>query len=160
MMSGSGGAIYDPFNAVQDCQGTTLNPGESCRMIFTFSPKTPGTAQAISQGTWNDKEFKIRVQGTGVRPQFSIAPKTVDFGEVKIGDSVEKYAYITNVGEASVVMEGMGGAVGGGAPFNSAQDCQGTTLDPGKSCKMIYTLRGWPKKFRQGLRMAEHSKLK
>jgi hypothetical protein len=32
----------------------------------------------------------------------------------------------------------MSGAGGGGGVFGGAQDCQGTTLAPGKACHMFY----------------------
>lgn len=39
-----GGLPADPaFGASQNCQGATLDPGESCQFFYTFSPATPGS---------------------------------------------------------------------------------------------------------------------
>jgi hypothetical protein len=51
VMSGTGGAPGGSFGSSQDCQGTTLNPGDSCHMFYTFSPTAAGPATATSSGT-------------------------------------------------------------------------------------------------------------
>jgi hypothetical protein len=138
LMSGAGGAPGAPFNAVQNCQGQTLDPGESCQMFFTFSPTEPGPASATSSGTWNGQPFSIELQGTGGGPQFLITPRALEFGEVQVGTtSPQQIVDITNTGSGPVVMSGAGGAPG--APFSAVQNCQGQTLDPGESCQMFFT---------------------
>ena len=66
VMSGAGGAPGGDFGAGQTCQGTTLNPGESCQMFVTYTPTTTGPATGTSAGTWNDQSYSIALQGTGV----------------------------------------------------------------------------------------------
>jgi hypothetical protein len=67
-MSGVGGAPGAPFNAVQNCQGTTLAPGASCEMFYSFTPTEPGPANSISSGAWNGIPFNISLSGAGVSP--------------------------------------------------------------------------------------------
>jgi hypothetical protein len=138
VMSGAGGAPGVPFNAVQNCQGLTLAPGESCQMFFTFSPTGTGPSTATSSGTWNGQPFAIELQGTGVEPKLLITPTALQFGEVPVGTtSPQQIVNITNTGTAPVVMSGAGGAPG--SPFNAVQNCQGQTLDPGESCEMFFS---------------------
>jgi hypothetical protein len=138
VMSGAGGAPGGPFNAVQNCQGQTLDPGESCQMLFIFSPTETGLATATSSGTWNGQPFSIELHGTGIGPKFLITPIGLEFGEIQVGTtSPQQIVNITNTGTAPVVMSGAGGAPG--SPFNAVQNCQGQTLDPGESCEMFFS---------------------
>ena len=138
VMSGAGGAPGGDFNGVQDCQGTTLNPGDTCHMFFTFSPNAAGPATATSNGSWNGQAFSIPMTGTGVSPSFRITPSAIDFGEVNLGSTSPQVTVdITNAGTVSVIMSGAGGAPGG--DFNGVQDCQGKTLNVGDTCHMFFT---------------------
>ena len=138
VMSGAGGAPGGDFTAVQNCQGNTLNPGESCQMFFTYTPSTVGPATAVSSGTWNGQPFSIDLMGVGVGPSFLITPSALDFGDVALGvTSAQQIVDITNAGSSPVVMSGAGGAPGG--DFNAVQNCQGNTLNPGESCQMFFT---------------------
>lgn len=65
VMSGAGGAPGGAFNGVQDCQGTTLDPGQTCHMFFTFSPTSAGAATATSSGSWNVEAFSVGLKGSG-----------------------------------------------------------------------------------------------
>ena len=137
-MSGAGGAPGGSFGAAQSCQGTTLAPGASCQMVFTFSPTAAGPATGTSNFTWNGKPFSIGLRGTGRDPQLLVTPSAFDFGEVLVGTtSPTQHAVITNVGPAPLTMSGSGGAPG--APFGASQSCQGLTLAPGASCEMLFT---------------------
>ncbi|MEW6154022.1 MAG: choice-of-anchor D domain-containing protein [Actinomycetota bacterium] len=137
VMSGAGGGLAAPFSAVQNCQGNTLQPGESCQMSFGFSPTEAGLATATSSGTWNDQPFQVAVRGTGIAPRLLVSPTALEFGAVAVGDTAPSQTVdITNVGTAPVVMDGAGGGVG--APFSAVQNCQGNTLQPGESCQMSF----------------------
>lgn len=69
--------------------------------------------------------------------ELSISPSNIDFGNVQIGESVERIVYIINVGDEPVVMSGIGGGVSGA--FESTQNCQGDTISPGHACQMYFT---------------------
>jgi hypothetical protein len=66
VMSGTGGSLSAPFSRSQDCQGKTLNFGQSCHMAFGFKPTALGKFSASSQGTWNGVSFSIKVLGAGI----------------------------------------------------------------------------------------------
>lgn len=133
-MSGAGGGA-GVFGGAQDCQGTTLAKGASCHMFYAFSPTSTGTVNGSTGGTWNGQPFSLTFTGTGT-PQFLITPTSLDFGNVKVGTtSKEQIIKITNLSNNPVVMSGAGGGAG---EFGGAQNCQGTTLLPHKSCKMFY----------------------
>jgi hypothetical protein len=58
-MSGVGGGLVEPFVALQNCQGRKLRPGDSCDLVFVFTPTTNGSVTATASGTWNDISFNI-----------------------------------------------------------------------------------------------------
>ncbi|HKB34425.1 MAG TPA: choice-of-anchor D domain-containing protein, partial [Candidatus Dormibacteraeota bacterium] len=137
VMSGAGGGVGAPFTGFQDCQGKTLNPGDSCHMVYGFAPTSAGPASTTSSGSWNGQNFNIALSGTGINPQFLISPTSLDFGPVHIGStSSSQSVTVTNLGSSAVVMSGAGGGVG--SPFSGFQSCQGKTLNPGNTCQMVY----------------------
>jgi hypothetical protein len=135
-MNGAGGGAGQ-FGGVQDCQGTTLNPGASCHMFYAFTPSAAGPASGSTSGTWNGQSFSLSFVGNGLAlATFLISPTSFDFGDVPVGTtSPQQTVTITNVSGAPVVMNGAGGGAG---QFGGVQDCQGTTLNPGASCHMLY----------------------
>jgi hypothetical protein len=135
VMSGTGGAA-GVFGGVQDCQGRTLAPGESCSMTYAFTPATAGDVVVNTAGTWNGEPFEIELRGRGVAPRFRITPTSLDFGDVPVGSSLQQTVSVTNVGLAPVVVSMTGGAAGA---FGGSQNCQGNTLAPGASCQITYT---------------------
>jgi hypothetical protein len=67
---------------------------------------------------------------------FLITPRSLAFGYVPVGSTTaEQTIKITNVSGVSQVMSGSGGGAG---VFGGAQNCEGITLAPGKSCQMFY----------------------
>lgn len=136
-MSGIGGGVSGVFQSTQNCQGDTISPGKSCQMYFTFNSSNTGRFSAVSQGTWNGEPFEIVLTANAVAPQLSIAPSSIDFGTVQVGESAQRVAYITNVGNAPVFMTGSGGGLN--APFQAMQNCVSKTLNPGSTCEMIFT---------------------
>ena len=85
VMSGAGGAPPGNFNGVQDCQGQTLNPGDTCHMFFTFTPAAAGLDSSRSIGSWNGQPFNIQLKGNGVPPKFLIKTAAIDFGAATVG---------------------------------------------------------------------------
>lgn len=134
VMSGSGGAA-GVFGGGQNCEGTTLAPGKSCRMFYAFSPTSVGSVSGSTNGTWNGEPFSLSFSGFGT-PQFLITPTSLAFGIVKVGHtSKTQKIQVTNLANRPVVMSGSGGAAG---VFGGSQNCQGTTLKPGHTCQMFY----------------------
>ena len=138
VMYGAGGAPDLPFYAAQNCQDTTLNPGESCETFFNFTPSALGPATDASVGDYNNKDYRIPLTGNGVaREYLSIGPSMLDFGDVQLGDSKQKTIYITNISDDPIVMKGTGG--GPYPPFYAVQNCQDHTFNPGESCELTIT---------------------
>src|SRR5690242_19724446 len=51
VMSGTGGGA-GVFGGIQDCQETTVAPGQSCQMFYAFSPVKVGAVSGSAGGTW------------------------------------------------------------------------------------------------------------
>ena len=69
-------------------------------------------------------------------PLFLITPTNFSFGYVPVGSTTaQQTATVKNVSHVPQVMSGTGGGAG---VFGGAQNCEGTTLAPGKSCTMFY----------------------
>jgi hypothetical protein len=66
VMSGAGGALQPPFYNPQDCQGKTLNPGESCHHYVTFRPTATGPVTGSTNGTWSGQSYTFAVTGIGL----------------------------------------------------------------------------------------------
>jgi hypothetical protein len=134
VMSGTGGAA-GVFGGGQNCEGITLAPGKSCKMFYAFSPATVGSVSGSTSGTWNGQAYSLQFSGFGT-PQFLITPTSLAFGRVKVGHtSAEQSIEVENLANKPVVMSGSGGAAG---VFGGGQNCQGETVNPGKSCQMFY----------------------
>jgi hypothetical protein len=134
VMNGAGGGA-GLFGGSQDCQGTTLGAGSSCHMYYQFTPTAVGAATGSTNGNWNGQNFSFSFSGFGT-PRFTISPTSFDFGQVKVGTTgTVQTVTVTNRGSTPVVMNGAGGGAG---QFGGSQDCQGTTVQPGKTCHMYY----------------------
>src|SRR5258708_31114233 len=142
-MSGAGGGVGSPFSGFQSCQGNTLNPGDSCQMVYSFSPTSAGAASTNSIGDWNGQNFNVTLSGTVESPGFLIALPTLAFGRAQVRSTAPSQTVIvTNIGLSPAVMSGAGGGVG--SPFSGFQGCHGKTLNPGASCQMAYSFSPTP----------------
>ena len=128
------------FGGVQNCAGITLAAGASCSFTYTFHPTSTGAKTTTASFSINgESSGTINLGGTGV-PAFTIAPTTLDFGNVAVGDTSSGIdVVVTNVSGASQVLS----SVAGGAPvdatnFGGVQSCAGITLAAGASCAFTY----------------------
>ena len=134
VMSGSGGGA-GVFGGAQNCEGQTLAPGKTCRMFYAFTPTALGAVHGSTNGSWNGQGFSLTFKGTGI-PGLLITPTSLVFGDVKVGTtSHEQTITVRNMSNKPAVMSGSGGGAG---VFGGAQNCQGQTIQPGKSCQMFY----------------------
>jgi hypothetical protein len=138
-MTGTGGQLAPPFTVSDDCEGTDLDPGESCHMFYTFSPVAQGEAIATATGFWNGKKYTVKVDGSGVLPTFTISPTKMDFGNVLVGATPQQVVRVTNTGPTPIEMSGTGLNVD--PPYTLTENCSGTTLVPGKSCTMTFKFK-------------------
>ncbi len=142
-----GGAPPTPeFNASQNCQGTTLLPGGTCNVNYTFSPTAPGVFNDLSAFTVSEtanqvdgEDFAVTLTGVGVNP-ITAAPLSHNFGSVTVGTTSPTMT--TVISNPSAQNFGPINIFGGAPPtpeFNASQNCQGTTLLPGGTCNVNYT---------------------
>ncbi|MGB5812764.1 MAG: choice-of-anchor D domain-containing protein, partial [Polyangiales bacterium] len=60
------GAVAEPFDLTEDCQGQLLNPGESCQLSYRFSPTTAGIHTATVDGVLAEQSYSTTLRGRGV----------------------------------------------------------------------------------------------
>ena len=140
----AGGAISDPFNAIQDCviAGGVL-PGKSCHYFITFKPSASGVFSATSSSIINGTAVNIDVKGIGRTINIltgagqHATPLGLDFGPVGVGQASE---VLTTTLHNESSLTGINSITAGAvpAPFNLSQDC-GPTLGPFGSCHFVYT---------------------
>jgi hypothetical protein len=140
----TGGTATAPFATTQSCHGTTLAPGATCNISFTFAPTAAGAATATITGSWNGAPFSIGLAGTGIAAGSTptqvlrITPTGLEFGAVAVGTtSAAQAVTVTNVSSAAVTLSGTGGTPTG--PFATTNNCQGMSLAAGASCQMQFT---------------------
>lgn len=91
----AGGAASD-FAGFQNCAGrSALAPGEQCELTYRFEPTTPGLVEDTTSYTVNGVRHPITLRGVGV-PVWTVAPGTIDFGDVAVGESTTLVVTITN----------------------------------------------------------------
>ncbi|NND02070.1 MAG: choice-of-anchor D domain-containing protein, partial [Acidimicrobiia bacterium] len=64
-VSMAGGAAGGDFQVSQNCQGVTLDVGESCQLFLRFSPTTFGPKEATSNFSINGHPASVRLLGVG-----------------------------------------------------------------------------------------------
>jgi hypothetical protein len=133
-----GGTVSAPFSSTQDCQGTSLAPGASCHISYTFAPTSADGATATSSFTVNGQSASVKLKGAGVAATFEVSPSKLSFNPTVVGTtSAQQAVTVTNVSPGSVTMSVVGGDVS--APYGKTQDCQGASLAPGQTCHFSYT---------------------
>jgi hypothetical protein len=124
LMSGAGGAPGGPFNAFQNCQGTTLNPGESCQMTYRFNPTSAGPATATSSGNWNGQLYSIMLAGIGVGDTEGPVTSAVlaSPNPAAVGSAVDLTAFIDDAATGGSTIGSAEYSIDGGpwVPMNAA----------------------------------------
>jgi hypothetical protein len=130
----SGGGLYPPFNASQDC-ANGVPPGGHCHYYFRFSPTETGTFSATSTSSNSGGTFSIDVRGTGVGASLYVTPLWLDFGLVQPGNtSPVQTATIYNTGMSTLTNFAGGGLY---PPFLASQDCA-NGVPPGEHCRYYF----------------------
>ncbi len=91
---------YSPDFTVKNRCTETIEYRERCSIDITFHPKTVGKKSYkffIKTNDPNRKSIEIQVYGEAFSPVY-IEPEVLDFGKVFIGEFVEKYITIKNIG--------------------------------------------------------------
>src|SRR5207245_1961949 len=84
----------------------TLPPGQSSTFSVQFAPTTTGSASGgislVSDAP--NSPSTIALSGTGVQPQLSIRPPSVNFGNVVVGTTNTQTITLTNSGTADLTI--------------------------------------------------------
>lgn len=114
--TGSGPLKVDPIGApanamftVQNVPATgfTVSPGGTRPVTVRFKPTEPGEQNSvlfIASDDPQDRLLAVELSGEGVKPgpNISVDPPSVDFGEVKMGEKLDKVLTIRNTGDADL----------------------------------------------------------
>lgn len=136
-VSGSGAAFAI---AGGTCRGAALDPGRSCSVEMTFTPRAAGR-RAASVTLAHDgpgQQVSIALQGSGQQAGSGavLVPDGVEFPSQRVGTrSAPRVVEVTNRGSSSLVVESV--RVGGPAPrdFVADEGCDSRTLGGGRSCR-------------------------
>jgi hypothetical protein len=112
-LSCGGGAASAPFNSVQNCAGKTLNPGESCQWIYSFTPDGTGPFTGSSNFTCNGVPMLVSLFGIGMlaEPTVIVTPVSglvttesgeSDFFEVSLGTQPTSDVFVSTVSDNPV----------------------------------------------------------
>ncbi|HET6546436.1 MAG TPA: choice-of-anchor D domain-containing protein, partial [Rhodanobacteraceae bacterium] len=117
-----------------------LGPAASCTLAYTFAPTDPGDASQTLDVTSDGGDGAFTLHGTGVTGTLSIAPTTLDFGSVAVGDTAPAQSVtLSNSGAGTLEVDAIDAA---GAPFAATGGTCGSPpfdLAPAASCTFAYT---------------------
>ena len=68
-LQGVGDGDVSPFGftaTIGNCQGATLNPGNSCQITYTFTPTSVGGSGPADAFTVNNAAYQLSLFGNGV----------------------------------------------------------------------------------------------
>jgi centrosomal CEP192-like protein/HYDIN/CFA65/VesB family protein/ASPM-SPD-2-Hydin domain-containing protein len=125
------------------CSGVTVAPGATCTVGVTFTPGATG-ARSASLSFSDDAPASpqsVALSGTGVTPQVSFSPASVNFGnQTVLVTSAAQTVTVTNTGLASLHVSSV--SIGGtnAADFaKTADSCTGATVAVNGTCSVSVT---------------------
>lgn len=129
------------------CAGTTLPPGASCVLRYTFRPFFVGTSaadldvQVLEQGQPVGAVFPVALSGVGVNP-LVVRPAAVDFGAVPVGVTATARLQVRNPSDQPFGPLDLARSDALDPPFAVDLDpCWGAVLPPGGSCEVTVGFR-------------------
>ncbi|HEU5001764.1 MAG TPA: choice-of-anchor D domain-containing protein [Actinomycetota bacterium] len=140
------GADAGDFTLTADtCSSTSVAPGASCTLTYTFAPAATGSRSATLSLADNaaDAPQTVTLEGTGAAPAVDLAPSPLAFPAQASGTTSEpRTVTVTNTGTAPLVF-GPGAATLAGADAGdftlTADTCSSSSIAPGASCTLTYT---------------------
>jgi hypothetical protein len=110
----------------------TLGPGQSTAFTVSFAPAGAGSASGNISVVSNaaNSVSTVALSGMGVQPQISVAPASVSFGTVTVGQTSSQIVTLTNAGGANLNITQLAGP---GTGFALSGLALPLTLGPGKS---------------------------
>ncbi len=79
-----------------------LQPGQSTSISVSFLPSAPGSAQGSLSLSSKQGSVPVSLTGTGTQPAISIAPSSVNFGNVAVGVTTSQTVTLSNPGNANL----------------------------------------------------------
>lgn len=137
-LSGAQAGSFSILNAA-DCTGA-LAPGNQCTLQVKATPTASGALQgslAISADTLEPVPA-VPLSANGVSGALSVAPGSLSFGSVTIGNSATLSATLTNSGTAPLTVASISGSAAAAAGFTYS-GCVGQTLAAGGACTLTVT---------------------
>lgn len=140
-LSLAGGGIGGTSNGFSSNAGTCTSPlpaNAACAFNFSFRPLSASetvenSTSILLSGGGESLLARIAVRGTGGESLVQVTPRSIDFGEELIGETVIVPVLVTNTHSSTVQFAG-GGI---GAPFGGGTTCGGG-LAPGATCQFSY----------------------
>lgn len=140
-------ALPDPSAPFARSGGTcgatpfSLAGGGSCTVEYTFAPTAAGAASGSVAIVTSVGPVNLSLTGTGIQGTLVIAPTTVGFGDVPVGNtSTPQSVTLSNSGSAALDVTALTAAA---APFTrTGGTCAATppiTIAAGGSCTLTYT---------------------
>ena len=137
-VSKSGTATAD-FTTSGNCQGTLLQPSDSCTVTVTFAPQSPGSKSAeLDISASPGGSLMAALSGNAIAPgELSISPTSYTFANTNItATSGTKTFTVTNTGGASTGTLGV--LLTNTTDFTiTSENCGGTTLAPSGTCQVV-----------------------
>jgi hypothetical protein len=135
-----GGGVSAPFSGFQNCAGGVPS-GSSCTFTYRFTPDSEveavgTTAISFSSTTGGSQSVSIELRGRATGTLARVSPVSIDFGEVRTGDSFALPVTVFN-DSLSTLSAFSGGGVSDPS-FTATTSC-GSPTPVGGFCQFIYT---------------------
>lgn len=110
------GADADDFGVNGFSGPVVLEPGQSLELAVVFAPLAAGSAAATLQVTSDSPvepvAAEVALGGTGTRALVSLAPPSLDFGPVPVGEGASEIVTVANPGDAPLTVSALSLATG------------------------------------------------
>ncbi len=129
--------ITGDFNYAHNC-GTSIPPGTSCTVDFTFTPREVGSRTGWFQAydvEDDDWDTVLSLSGTGIAPNLSITPASLSFPSQQVGSTSDPQTVeFENLGNAPLIINSLTIS----REFAQTNDC-GSSITKGERCTFWIT---------------------
>lgn len=125
------------FSAGNNCNGTFLEPGQSCSAQIYFGPNEATEYTAQFKVNVGDYSFSAALSGTGGRATLQPGTSVTDFGVAKVGSATTREIEITNTGNmpgGAFIAVIASGAIGSFQILD--ENCTNVELLPAATCTL------------------------
>lgn len=124
--------------------GASLAAGGTCEFRYTFRPRNASgmevsgsTAIQITSAGSLFQSVPLNFIGIGVESMVDITPRSIDFGDTLVGETVTVPVTVSNPTTETVLFSG--GGINPGAGFTGAGGTCGGSLVAGGTCQFMYS---------------------